>query len=308
LNHVTLKIKKKHLNLTIRSQVIQAIRDFFTHQNFLEVETPIRCPSLIPEAQIDPVSSDEFYLQASPELCMKRMLSKGYDKIFQICKTFRKDERGSFHLPELTLLEWYATGCTYLDLMDQCQALIMFISNQLDYGNQIEYQGKSIDLGISWQKMTVKTAFATHADITLETALASDTFDEVLSFEIEPNLGFSCPTFLMDYPSCLASLAKIKSDDPDYAQRVELYISGIELANGFTELTDPEEQEQRFNKENLLRKQQGKNPLPLPNQFLKDLKNMPPAAGMALGVDRLVMLFANVSSIDEIVAFTPEQL
>ncbi len=305
---MTFKTPKKHLNLAVRSQVIQAIRDFFTRQDFLEVETPIRCPSLIPEAQIDPVSSDGFYLQASPELCMKRMLSKGFDKIFQICKTFRKDERGSFHLPELTLLEWYATDCTYLDLMDQCQALIVFIAHQLGHGNQIEYQGKYIDIGIPWEKMTVKTAFTTHTDITLETALVSDTFDEVLSFEIEPNLGFPCPTFLMDYPSCLASLAKIKPDDLNFVQRVELYISGIELTNGFTELTDPEEQQQRFEKENLLRKQQGKNPLPLPKQFLKDLKHMPPAAGMALGVDRLVMLFANVSSIDEVVAFTPEQL
>nr|MDA8133072.1 EF-P lysine aminoacylase GenX [Desulfobacteraceae bacterium] len=124
---------KTHLrHIKTRSLVIQAIRDFFTQNDFLEVETPIRCPAVIPEAQIDPVTSEGWFLQASPELCMKRLLSKGWDRIFQICKCFRKNERGRHHLPELTMLEWYAKGHTYLDLMDQCEALVKFIAARLN--------------------------------------------------------------------------------------------------------------------------------------------------------------------------------
>lgn len=285
-----------------------AIRDFFTCNHFLEVDTPVRCPNIIPEAQIDPVTSGDCFLQASPELCMKRLLSQGFDKIFQICKTFRKNERGPFHLPELTLLEWYSIDSTYLDLMDQCQALILFIAEQLAGKSQIDYQGKTIDLKIPWQKLSVKNAFNRYADISLEAALKKKRFDEIISFQIEPHLGNNAPTFLVDYPASLASLAKLAPDDPTCAQRVEFYMAGIEIGNGFTELTDPVEQKERFKKENIIRQQQGKNPLPMPYKFLKDLEFMPPAAGMALGVDRLVMLFANAPSIDKAVAFTPEDL
>ena len=285
-----------------------AIRDFFTRSQFIEVDTPVRCPNIIPEAQIDPVTSDGFYLQASPELCMKRLLSKGFDKIFQICKTFRKNERGPLHLPELTLLEWYSIDSTYLDLINQCQALILFIAEQLECKSQIDYQGKTIDLKTPWQKLSVKNAFNRYADISLEAALKEKRFDEIISFQIEPHLGNNTPAFLMDYPASLASLAQLKPDDPTCAQRVELYMAGIEIANGFTELTDPVEQKERFKKENIIRQHQGKNPLPMPDKFLKDLKFMPPAAGMALGLDRLVMLFSDASSIDKVVAFTPEDL
>lgn len=299
---------KYYAYLKTRSLVVQAIRDFFTGSHYLEVDTPIRCPSVIPEAQIDPVTSDGHFLQASPELCMKRLLSKGFDKIFQICKCFRKNERGRHHLPELTMLEWYARDCTYLDLMDQCQGLVRFIAARLKIEDQIRYQGKQIRFNGPWEKMTVAQAFETYADTPLEKALEQDLFDEIMSFQIEPHLGNSAPAFLHDYPASLASLAKLLPDNPGYAQRVEFYMGGIELANGFTELTDPAEQRERFKKENRIRISRNKKAIPMPERFLEDLKTMPHAAGIALGVDRLVMIFSDAPAIDDIVTFTPEQL
>jgi len=294
--------------LEIRSLVIQAIRDFFTLNHYLEVDTPIRSPNIIPEAHIDPVTTEECYLQASPELCMKRLLSKGFDNIFQICKCFRKNERGSHHLPELTMLEWYTKNNTYLDLMDQCRELIKFIAARIDLEDQIKYQDKIIDLDQQWQTITVKQAFEIFADKSLEKALKDNSFDEIISFQIEPFLGNKTPVFLCDYPANLASLSKLKPENPEYAQRFEFYIAGIELANGFTELVDPVEQKLRFEKENHIRLLKNMQPVPMPDKFLKDLKNMPECAGIALGIDRLVMLFCNTASIDEVVAFTPELL
>jgi len=303
---VTLETHFRHIK--IRSLVIQAIRDFFNQNNFLEVETPIRCPAVIPEAQIDPVTSEGFFLQASPELCMKRLLSKGWDRIFQICKCFRKNERGPHHLPELTMLEWYAKDATYLDLMDQCEALVNFIAARVNLNGGLPYQGKIIRLDQPWQRISVSEAFRLYSNIPLQEALELDQFDEIVGFRIEPHLGNSTPAFLYDYPGSLASLARLLPKNPEFAERVEFYIAGIELANGFTELNDAAEQKHRFDKENMIRVSQDKPFLPMPDQFLKDLESMPDAAGMALGVDRLVMLFCDAKTIDEIVCFTPEAL
>ncbi|RLC00762.1 MAG: EF-P lysine aminoacylase GenX, partial [Deltaproteobacteria bacterium] len=273
--------KKHYQNLKTRSLVTQAIRDFFTDNLYLEIETPVLSPCIIPEAHIDPVTAEDLYLQASPELCMKRMLSKGFDKIFQICKCFRRDERGSKHLPELTMLEWYAKDNTYLDLMDQCEGLIKFIAARLRLENLIRYQDKSICLNQPWQKITVKEAFDRYADKSLKKALNDNRFDEILSFQIEPFLGNTTPAFLYDYPESLASLAKLLPSSYQYAQRFEFYMAGIELANGFTELTDPVEQKLRFDDENRIRQSQNKALIPLPHKFLTDLRKMPDAAGIA---------------------------
>ncbi|MCD4678629.1 MAG: EF-P lysine aminoacylase GenX, partial [Desulfobacula sp.] len=209
---------------------------------------------------------------------------------------------------ELTLLEWYTKDNTYLDLMDQCQGLIKFIAARLHLGNKIKYQDKIINLDRPWQRLSIEQAFDIFADNTLFKALEDNSFDEIISFQIEPNLGNTTPAFLYDYPASLASLAKLKPDNPAYAQRFEFYMAGIELANGFTELTDPVEQRKRFKKENCIRVSQNKNPISLPNKFLKDLETMPDTAGIALGIDRLVMIFCDAPSIDDVVAFTPEAL
>ncbi len=305
---MTPSLKHHYKRLKIRSLVIQAIRDFFTENSYLEVETPIRCPSIIPEAQIDPIMSEEQYLQSSPELCMKRMLSGGFDNIFQICKCFRKNERSQYHLPELTMLEWYSKNKTYVDLMTQCEALIQFIAEKLDMGSCIRYQHKTIQLDKQWQRITVDEAFRLYADTSVDGAVKDNRFDDIISFQIEPHLGNTTPAFLYNYPIEYASLAKQLNKNRRYAQRFELYIAGVELANGFTELTDPTEQKQRFTKENHIRTLQGAPPLPMPERFLKDLESMPDASGIALGIDRLVMVFSNALSIDEVVAFTPETL
>jgi len=295
-------------NLKTRSLIIQCIRDFFISNDYIEVETPIRCPSIIPEAHIDPLMSETQYLQASPELCMKRLLALNFTKIFQICKCFRKNERSPFHLPELTMLEWYAKDETYLDLMDQCQHLFQHIASGLGLGNVLVYQDMSIDFEIPFTRMTVKEAFDRHSSKSSVQALEDGSFHEIMGFEIEPHLGIKQPCILYDYPAPLAALARLKPEDKSLAQRFELYVAGIELANGFTELIDPVQQRMRFIEENKIRFDRGQKALPLPEKFLTDLKAMPDAAGIALGIDRLVMLFCNTTLIDQVVAFPPESL
>lgn len=300
-------------NLETRSRVIRLTRDFFHQNGYLEVETPIMGPAVIPEAHIDPVKThpgqanqSPQFLQASPELYMKRLLSQGIPKIFQICKCFRSNERGERHLPELTLLEWYGAHETYEDLMDQCQGLVRHIAQGLGTGTKLVYHNKSIDLARDFERLSVFQAFKKYGSQTMEQALESGRFDEIVSFEIEPHLGLERPCILYDYPAPMASLARLKPGNPHLAQRFELYVSGIELANGFTELTDAKVQRERFEKENQIRADQGLTPLPLPEKFLIDLASMPEAAGIALGMDRLVMLFCDADAIDDVVAFTPE--
>ncbi len=304
---MTTGLKKQYQNLKTRSLILKHIRDFFTSNDYLEVETPVRCPSVIPEAHIDPLLSEGWYLQASPELCMKRLISNGFHQIFQISKCFRKNERGKLHLPEMTMLEWYTVGDTYIELMNQCQDLIQYIAIELGFNGKLKYKNKIIDL-TQFKKITVKEAFSRYGSKQLEQALTEDAFDEIMSFEIEPCLGKTSPVFIYDYPASCASLAKLKDDNKQFSQRFEFYIAGIELANGFTELNDTREQRDRFGKENRLRAKTGKEPCPIPELFLKDLQKMPETAGIALGIDRLTMLFCNTDSIDEVVTFTPENL
>ena len=295
-------------NLEQRAGIIRAMRNYFYGQEFLEVETPIRIPAPAPEAHIDSFESDGWFLQSSPELAMKRLLSRGHSRIFQICKCFRRDERGSLHLTEMTMLEWYTTGCTYLKLMEQCKGLVRHIARETGCGESLRYQGKIIDIGSSWEKITVKEAFKRYTSFTMERAMADDRFDEIMAFEIEPELGIKVPTLIMDFPASMAALARLKPDDPKFAERFELYIGGVELANGFSELVDPVEQRARFERAAKIRTLLNKPATPMPEPFLRDLENMPPAAGIALGVDRLVMLFTDCAEIDQVVAFTPENL
>jgi len=272
------------------------------------VETPLRIPTPAPEAHIDSFESESWFLQSSPELCMKRLAASGFEKIFQLCKCFRKDERSDRHLTELTMLEWYTRSDTYLDLMDQCRDLIRHIAFKTGSGDCITYNNEIISLTDPWQTLTVEQAFTRYSDTSLKSALFHDNFDEIMGFEIEPRLGKERPSFLTDYPASMAALAKLKSSDTGFAERFELYIAGIELANGFSELTDPVEQRQRFHDELSIRKKAGKIITPMPERFLNDLASLPETAGIALGIDRLVMLFADVPTIDDSVAFTPEEL
>jgi lysyl-tRNA synthetase class 2 len=300
--------RKIQKNFILRAKILQAIRDFFKSNDFLEVETPIRIPAPAPEPFISALSAETWYLQTSPELCMKRMLCAGYSKIFQICKCFRRRERGNRHLPEFTMLEWYEAESTYVDLMTQCEKLFRFICLEMNLPDILNYQGLQINLDPPWPKMSVKEAFERYSDVDMKTAISKDKFDEIISLVIEPHLGITGPVFLYDYPIERSALSAAKPGDSDLAQRFELYIAGLEICNGFTELTDADEQRKRFEDELAARKQQGEAAYPIPEKFLADLKFMPPAAGNALGIDRLVMLFADAASIDDVVAFIPEDL
>ena len=292
----------------MRARIIQVIRNFFIDRKYLEVETPIRIPAPAPEAHIDAVTTGDWYLQTSPELCMKRLLAAGFSRIFQICKCFRHKERGTRHLPELTMLEWYRTSHNYVDLMDECEALICSVARQITGDQIISYQGRPIHLGNPWTRMSVAAAFQRYASMAMENALEADCFDEIMVNEIEPNLGSPSPLFLYDYPAPHGALARLKPQNHLLAERFELYIAGVELCNGFSELNDPAEQQARFEKEQRLRKSFGHPVYPMPQKFLTTLKDMPDACGNALGIDRLVMLFCNSTEIDDVVAFTPEEL
>jgi lysyl-tRNA synthetase class 2 len=294
--------------LVLRAKIFQAVRDFFTSQQFLEVDTPIRIPAPAPEPFIAALPSGNWYLQTSPELCMKRLLAAGHSKIFQICKCFRKEERGNRHLEEFTMLEWYELGATYHDLMAHCENLFQFIKDRLLFENGLIYKGHYIDISPPWEKLSVTDAFIRYSSLPMQEAIISDQFDEIIAFDIEPNLGLNKPIFLYDYPAKTCPLASPRPHQPNLAQRFELYMGGLELCNGFTELTDPDEQRRRFAQELTRRENTGEAVYPMPEKFLDDLHLMPEAAGNALGLDRLVMLFANAASIDEVVAFTPEEL
>ncbi len=301
-------LARKRDTLKLRASLIQNIRLFFINNNFLEIETPVRIPAPAPEEHIEALPSGDWFLQTSPELCLKRLLAAGYPQIFQICKCFRAGERGRLHLPEFTMLEWYVAGFEYQQLMNQCEEMIITVANKLGFAASIVWQSHKIDLASPWEIITVQKAFEKYAPVTLAEALSKDNFDEILAEHIEPNLGIAQPTFLCDYPAKLGALARLKQTDKSVAERFELYIGGLELANGFSELTDAQEQRQRFVQAQGFRAQKGYAAYPMPEKFLSALNNLPASAGIALGIDRLTMLFAGAASIDDVVAFPPEIL
>jgi lysyl-tRNA synthetase class 2 len=296
-------LASKQKNLIERARIIQTIRAFFVAYDFLEVETPQRIPANAPEMQIDPLPSGKMWLQTSPEVAMKRLLAAGYGNLFQICRVWRGEERGRNHLPEFTLLEWYRPDHNYTTLMSDCEQLCL---NLVPTGS-LGYQGSIINLTTPWPHLTVAEAFERFASCSLHEALATDRFEEILTTEVEPQLG-NDPIFLTEYPAEMAALARLKPGDATCAERFELYIGGVELANAFSELTDPTEQRQRFETEEAARRAAGKPAVNLPEPFLLDLETMPEAAGIALGVDRLIMLLTDSPTIDQVVALTPEQL
>lgn len=302
------RLAARKQNLYLRARMIQAIRKFFAEKDYLEVETPQIIPAPPPEVHIEAVRAGNQFLHTSPEICMKQMLSAGYSKIFQISKCFRDGERGNLHLPEFTLLEWYQIGIDYNHLMKECEELILWVSQNLGFGERLHYQDMDIVLEAPWQRISVREAFLRYASMPLEKAFKKGTFDELMANEIEPNLGVTKPTFLYDYPISLAAMARLKPDSLEFAERFEIFIGGLELANGFSELTDPKEQRARFEMDLRQRRKLGKQAYPMANKFLKSLEHMPEAAGIALGIDRLAMVFANRPKIDHVVSFTPEEL
>ena len=294
--------------LRIRAAMIRAVRTFFVERGYLEVETPIRIPGPAPEAHIEAISSDGWYLHTTPELCMKRLLAAGYPRIFQIARCFRAEERGSRHMTEFTLLEWYESGIDYIRMMEVSEELITSVARALGHEEDITYRGRQISLHRPWERIRVSDAFERYSPISMEEALERDRFDEIMVGEIEPNIDAGKPAFLYDYPVALGALARVSRADPRVAERFELYMGGLELANAFSELTDATEQRMRFEKEIKSRQASGKVAYPMPEKFLGVLPAMPESSGIAVGIDRLAMIFADKESIDDLVAFTAEDL
>ena len=290
-----------------RSIIINSVRAFFCKQGFIEVETPLRVPAIAPEQFILPYTSEGWFLSTSPELQMKRLLSAGYEKIFQICHCFRKDERGQHHNPEFTMLEWYRAETGYSSVIQDTQELVMELSNNLATGSLINYQNKTIDLTLPWPKITVREAYLRWAGWDPVADFEGQRFDDDMVNKIIPNFPIERPIVILDYPAECASLARLKPDDYLVAERAEIFIGGLEIANGYSELNDARQQTNRFKKEIELMRESGK-PAVLPEKFLNAIKHLPKCSGIAVGVDRLVMLFCDTNSIDDVIAFPSDLL
>ena len=271
-------------NLELRAQVLRRMRAFFDARGFVEVETPVRIPAPAPEPHIDCPASGDWFLRASPELQMKKLLAAGLPRIYQIGPCFREGERGRRHAPEFTMLEWYRADAGYMDIAADMEALV-----------REAMRGFRPELP-PFGRLTVRDAYLRWAGWDPVAEWDADRFDFDMATKIEPNLPKE-PLFLMDYPAPAASLSKLKDADRRVAERWELYLDGVELANAFTELDDPVEQRRRFEEARAERRTLGEADYPIDEDFLSALAHMPPAGGVALGVDRLVMLACGSDSI-----------
>ena len=291
-------------NLERRALILDFIRFFFKQQDFLEVETPIRAPAIAPEPFIAPFQSEDWFLAASPELHMKRLLAAGYDKIFQFSHCFRKGERGRWHNPEFIMLEWYRAGADYLQIIDDTEKLITAVAEKLGHKNTVSYGEREIDIGLPWPRLTVKDAYVKSAGWDPVQEYDAERFDMDFISKVLPSFSAVRPTVLLDYPAEAASLARLKPGNPPVAERAEVFIGGLELANAYSELIDVKEQEQRFKQAiDEIKRERGRV-MPVPEKFLSAMTQMPQCGGIALGIDRLVMLFCDADSIDDVMPFT----
>ncbi|MCM8531257.1 MAG: EF-P lysine aminoacylase EpmA [Lentisphaeraceae bacterium] len=270
------------------------MRAFFYAHDFIEVDTPVALEVPALEDYIDAIPAGKNWLRTSPELHMKRLLVAGHEKIFQLGSCFREGEFGTRHREEFTMLEWYESGGDYLSILEQTKALVRKISN--DLGLRKDY------FEAKWHVLTVNEAFEKYAGFSVEEAIEKDDFEETLCFKVEPHLGKDVPTVLIDYPASLAALSKKKKDDPSLAERWELYVDGLEIANAYSELTDPDEQLTRFRETAKLRSRENRQVYGIDEDFMEALlEGMPESGGIAVGVDRLCMAMLQVEDISEVV-------
>ncbi len=235
---------------------------------------------------------------------MKRLLAAGHEAIFQLGPCFREGEQGRWHHPEFTLLEWYRADAGYLEILADTKALLAALALELRGSTDFTWQDRPISFAQElWDKRTVSQAFIEHAGWDPAVQFDPNRFDLDLVTRVEPALPADRPVVLMDYPAPLAALARRKPEDPLRAERWELYLGGIEIANAYSELTDPAEQRARFEEANALRQRRGAPTLPLDEAFLAALESMPPSGGIALGVDRLLMILADADSLDGVLPF-----
>jgi lysyl-tRNA synthetase class 2 len=317
-----------------RGRIAGVLRDWFAAREFVEVETPILQISPGNETHLHAFATEmigpggdrhPLYLRTSPEFACKKMLAAGEQRIFEFARVFRNRERGALHHPEFTLLEWYRAGEGYEVLMEDCAALLK-IAAQVTGTARFSFRGREADPAAPPERLTVAAAFSEYAGIDLLATLQDgegdrgmlanaaniagvafgaddnwgDIFSRVMAERIEPQLGNGRATILCEYPITQAALARPKGDDPRLAERFELYVCGVELANAFGELTDAAEQRTRFEAAMAEKARIYGERYPLDEDFLAALTHMPPASGIALGFDRLVMLAAGAQRIEQV--------
>ena len=324
--------------LRARRRVLAALRDYLETRDFVEVETAILQVSPGNEAHLHAFATElvapygperQFYLHTSPEFACKKLLAAGERRIFEFARVFRNREQGTLHHPEFTMLEWYRTGESCEALMDDC-ANFLAIAAAAAGTDRFVFRGRDADPMATPERLTVADAFSAYAGIDVLATLGeaapdraglaaqaraagirladddtwSDIFSRVLVERVEPRIGNGRATFLTDYPAHEAALARPKPSDPRVAERFELFACGVELANGFGELTDPVEQRARLEAEMDRKQRLYGERYPIDEDFLNALAGMPPASGCALGFDRLVMLAARATRIDQVI-WTP---
>ena len=285
-----------------RAELLKRVRQFFDSRGFLEVETPALSRDVVVDRHLNPLRvtlftdprepdrGETLWLQTSPEFAMKRLLAAGATAIFQVSKVFRAGERGSLHNPEFTMVEWYRVGDDYEAGMDLLAEL----------AEEILGRGKP-------ERMTFAEAFRRFAALNPHT-LSDYEIDLALTSKVEPHLGQERPTILHDYPASQSALARVRPGQPAVAERFELYVNGIELANGYHELLDSVVLRQRNRDNNAVRAADGRYTLPEESRLLSAMDHgLPACAGCALGFDRLVMVATGAKSIHEVVAFPIER-
>ncbi len=312
--------------LRLRALLMQHVRSFFAARELLEVETPVLSRAATVDPQIDSFSSQrsggvERWLQTSPEFAMKRLLAAGSGPIFQIARVFRVDESGRFHNPEFTMLEWYRPGFDHHRLIDECEALLAALDGPASCARLSYREAFARHAGIDpfmatraeLEACCVKTIgplpempFVEEAD---ESAARDFLLDLLMSHVVGPQLGRDRPEFLIDFPASQAALAKVRRDvEPPVAERFELFWQGIELANGFHELTDAAEQQRRFQADQARRALRGQPVPPYDRHLIVALEHgLPPCAGVAVGLDRLLMLLLGLPHIGDGLAFDDER-
>lgn len=308
--------------LRLRADALNSIRRFFAARGFLEVDTPLLVPAPGSESSLEPVqvidgSSAAGWLVTSPEHGMKRLLAGGEERIFQVCRCFRGGERTRHHRVEFTMIEWYRRAEDYRQIAADVEELVAQVAEEcLGRREVADAQGRTVDLSLPWERITVAESIEKYAGLSLSapdsqthfahaaraagigSVTPSDdwetVFYKILVERVEPGLALEGRgVHLLDWPRPMAALARLKQSDPSVAERVESYAAGLELANGFSELTDPREQRRRFRTEREVRRRQGASILPVDEAFLRALaEGMPAAAGVALGLDRLLLLLS----------------
>ncbi len=329
----------------VREKVIDAIRAYFKGEGFHEAEVPLLLPTPSTEPFLEVFQTElkddhgnkwQGFLPSSPEFALKKLLSAGSGSVFTITKSFRNGEgRSSRHNPEFTILEWYRTPGDYMDVARDFANLMLYIREsipvlQSSSNPVITYQGKEYSLEAPWEKISVAEAFEKYAGIDTEIMLDEaklkvagkkkgyqitdkttweEIWNQIIANEIEPKLGQKGPTILYDYPVSQAALSKKKASDPRFAERFEVFMAGLELGNCFSELTDWKEQEKRCLADLAERKALGRAEFPMDTDFIEALKlGMPETGGIAVGVDRLVALFADSPDIADTLFFPVEEL